>query len=75
MRFARWLKFLADGKSKRGETLAFPIEIFGRPSTCAPGRYFNYNTTPAICQEKKAKKINKLFIPKGIDKIQRLCYN
>jgi hypothetical protein len=36
-----------------------------RPRAHGPGaRYFQYTTTPAICQEKNAKKINKLFFLK-----------
>ena len=64
MRFARWLKSLAGGKNERGETLAHSIEIFGRAAMIVMAANFHYSITPAICQEKKAKKINKLFIPK-----------
>ena len=73
MRFARWFKSLAGGKkNKRGETLAFSIEIFGRAATIVMAANFHYNTTPAICQEKNTNKINKLFIPKALTN-QHIC--
>ena len=42
--------------------------VFGAPARVVPGRKFHYTTAPAICQAKNAKKINKIFFLKPLDK-------
>lgn len=59
---------------RRGDPPIF-IFIFGRAATVDLAANFNYTTTPAICQEKSAKKIKKLFFTKPLDKSIKLCYN
>ena len=44
--------------------------IFGRAASAVPGRNFNYNTEPAICQEENRKKIKNIFLPKPLTKLQ-----
>ena len=49
-------------------TTAEKQSFFDAPARVVPGRKFNYNTAPAICQAKNAKKINKIFFLKPLDK-------
>lgn len=51
------------------------VVFFSAPARIESGRKFHYNMTPAICQVKNAKKINKLFFPKPLDKLRLVCYN